>query len=431
MKFLFAALFFAALMVSTSLHADESRRDFPVGVYASWELANAYADQNGLPLREFLDSCLAKCRENGVNALWVTNIGVEDLPLVQEVCRKHSIRLLANACEGRVDSYFADEASPLREQVKRMREAASAELDYWIISDEPDVKHAEHLRQYVGILRETDPARHRAFVVTHHMIDALVGKVPVEMAAVDPYPFFGPDDPNGPHTDASSIAHFRGVGEHFVRVCRAAGVEPWLMPQAFAEIWGGYRYDGDGMLYARPGAYLHWITPTVEQIRWQVFESIRQGAQGIVFFQLYPPMLPSFGNQEMPDVPWKEVLLKEGKAAGFGGLLTVHGKSTPQLAELGRIFPLLRKYSELLLGALPAERVPKWLGDTPASVCVAAFRQPVGHKVFLVLVNDNFNQPSSVGVLRSDLRDLVSGKMVGAALELPPGGGAILIQGSE
>ena len=421
------ALFFLVSLFTMPLLA-EREREMPVGVYLSWELANAYAELNGRPITEFLDGSLELCRQKGVNTLWVTNIDPGDLPMVQELCHKRAIRLVANTCEGKADSYYVDEAAPLRARLERMHAVATSTLDYWIISDEPEGRHVPNLAKYAGLLRQHDPGRGCALVVTLHMIDQIIGKVPLDMAAVDPYPFFGPDDPNGPHTAEASIAHFRRVGEHFVDVCRAAAVEPWMMPQSFAEIWGGYRYGEDGMLFAQPGSYLHWMTPTVEQIRWQVFESLRQGAQGIVFFQLFPTMLPAAGSQAMPDVPWKDVLLKKETAAGFGALLTIYGKSTPQFDELGRLYPILKRHSKLFREARPAPTVPKWFSNLPETVRWAAFQMHGDGEVFVVLVNDDFERPAMIGLSAEHLADLVTGRSQCTAIELPPGGGAILVQ---
>ena len=426
MKLTAAAMCLLSSLLAMPLPA-ERKQEMPVGVYLSWELATAYAELNGRQVAEFLDESLALCQQRGVNTLWVTNLDPADLPLVQELCRKHAIHLLANACEGKDDRYYVDNAAPLRARLKRMHGAATPTLTYWVISDEPDGRNVQNLGKYVELLGKIDSGRGRSLVVTHHAIDQVIGRVPLDMAAADPYPFFGPDDPNGPHTTEASIAHFRLVGEHFVDVCRKAGVTPWLMPQAFAEIWGGYRYREDGMLFAQPGSYLHWTTPTIVQTRWQVFESLRLGAQGIVFFQLFPTMLPSAGSQPMPDVPWKDALLEKEMSAGFGGLLTIHGKPTPQFDELGRIYPILKRHAELLSGARPAAAVPNWFSTLPEQVRLATF-QTRGGKVFVVLVNDDFARPGRISLIAENLTELVSDRAQREAVELPPGGGAILME---
>lgn len=403
------------------------QREFPVGVYLSWELAHAFARENRLPVRDFLDNSLKLCRERGVNTLWVTNIDAGDLPLVRELCNKYGIRLLANSCEGKAPAHYENDAAPLRFQLDRMRKAAGPELDYWIISDEPEGRDAVRLKTYLELLEQYDPEHRSALVVTPQMVESIIGNVPVDMAAVDPYPFFGPGDPNGPHTRESSRNYFRNVGERFVSACRKAGVEPWLMPQSFAELWGPYRYAEDGMMIAMPGAYLHWITPTVEQTRWQLFESIRQGAQGVIFFQLVPTMLPERGNQPSPDVAWRDVLVREETPAGYGALLTLYGKSTPQFDELGRLFPLLREHSAMLRGTKPAE-MPEWFAPLPASVCAAAFSQPESGVTFVVLVNDDLDRPARVKMVQAGVTDLVEGEECREFLELIPGGGAILVR---
>ena len=414
-----------AFLQAASFAADKP--EMPVGVYLSWELAHAYAKENQVPLDEFLDQSLALCAERGVNILWVTNIDAADLPSLQNLCERHGISLLANACEGKVPALYEDGASGLRQAVERMADAASPTLGHWIVSDEPEGRHVLGLVEYVEMLRRRDPMRKCSLVVTAGMVREIIGKVPVDMAAVDPYPFFGPGDPNGPHTRESSEAYYRNTSETFVAECRKALVEPWLMMQSFAEVWGPYRYSDDGQLIALPGSYLHWVTPGISEIRWQVFEALRQGAQGLVFFQLVPTMLPENGSLSMPDVPWKDVLVKDETSAGYAALLTLHGKPTPQFDEIGALFRLIRLHSSMLLGARPVV-MPEWLGERPATVATAAFAGRQEGRTFVILVNDDLTGSVRVGLSEGGLLNLVTGDPCPGTVELPPGGGAILVK---
>ncbi len=400
--------------------------EMPLGVYMSWELAHAYAAENQVSLSDFLDNSLRLCHDRGVNTLWVTNIDAADLPMLQELCRRYEIRLVANACEGKEPGYYADDAAPLRFRIDQMRAAAAPELDYWILSDEPEAGDVAHLNTYAELLRQADPERWHALVVIPKMIHAVIGQVPLDMAAVDPYPFFGPNDPNGPHTPESSRQYFRETTENFIAACAANNVEPWLMPQSFAELWGPYRYEKDGMLTALPGSYLHWITPTVAQTRWQLFESLRQGAQGVIFFQLLPTMLPERGTLPMPDVAWREVLVQEETPAGFAALMTLYGKSTPQFDELGRLFAGLQKHASLLRG-VQRLAAAAWPLTCPASVQQASFTQPGDNRKFMILVNDDFAKPAQIQLGDGTFQELLTEKQYRDTLELAPGDGAILV----
>lgn len=414
------------LLASMAVSAAEAEhRELPVGVYMSWELAHAYAAENQLPLSDFLDRSLEICRERGVNTLWVTNIDASDLGMLQELCDRYDIGLLANACEGKVASYYRDDAAELRFRAGLMAKAATPALTHWVISDEPEAKDTANLTAFAGILGQSDPERQLALVVTHHAFEDVIGAVPLDMAAIDPYPFFGPGNPNGPHTREASEAHFRSFGERFVRRCREFGVEPWLMPQAFAELWGPYEYRPDGTLVGLPGAYLHWLTPTVAEMRWQLFESLRQGAQGVIFFQLYPTMLPANGGQPVPDVAWKDILAKEETPVGCGALLTLYGKTTPQFDELGRFFPVLRQLSGWLVGARPVAD-SGWLAAAPKLLSSATFTRKDSGEKFMILVNDDLENPVQVVLGPGTFTDLITRNECREVLELAPGGGAIV-----
>ncbi len=425
MKF-FAFLFSLMFILSGSAACSAQKQEMPLGVYLSWELAHAYSNLNGIPLEEFLDNALQECHKRNFNTLWVTNIDAGDLSILQKPCEKYGITLLANSCEGKADVYYADNAALLRGTVKRMQDAAFDKLAYWVISDEPEKSHVENLNLYAGILRESGMEQGTALVVTAAMIDNIIGHVPLSMAAVDPYPFFGPDDPNGPHTRMASQAHFRNNSMRFVEACRKAGTEPWLMPQSFAEVWGPYEYTAQGELIALPGAYLHWITPTVTETRWQLFESIRLGAQGVVFFQLFPTMLPQNGSLPMPDVPWKDVLMQTPVSAGYAALLTIHGKPAPQMDELGKWYPLLQKNADILCDSVP-HPAAEWTKNLPANVSFSTFKAE-NNTVYTVVVNDDFDIQAELNIAGYGLYDLLQGLPVTEPCLLPPGGGCILAE---
>ena len=104
-------------------------------------------------------------------------------------------------------------------------------------------------------------------------------KIPV--VCVDLYPFFGPNDPNGPHTDAASKGFFR---RNAMKMLDAIGDRPavgWVMGMCFSDIWDPRRYDDNGHLIGLSDSYLHWRCPTLPEMRWQVWESFRWARRGL------------------------------------------------------------------------------------------------------------------------------------------------------
>jgi len=69
----------------------------------------------------------------------------------------------------------------------------------------------------------------------------------------DLYPFFGPNDPNGPHTDEASQWFFRSNAAAMIQAIANKPVVGWIMGQSFTEIWGPREFDDRGHLIGLPG----------------------------------------------------------------------------------------------------------------------------------------------------------------------------------
>ncbi len=406
---LFAALCGAAAPVPEKLA--------PMGVYLSWEIPAALAARNQVPQRDFLEKLFALCRERHVNYLWVTNLPWDELPLARELAAKYGMRLGANCCDGKFDSYFDNNAAELLASIQQMVHYAGGDPNFteWVLSDEPAVENAANLNFYAAQLRQADPARRPGAVLMPHTYPILAA-AGLDFAAVDAYPFFAPGDPNGPHTRETSIPFYRSSLEFFGKACRAAGTEPWGMPQSFVEILGGpYRYNEAGEVIALPGSYLHWRMPTVPEIRWQFYEALRLGMRGICFYELVPimPWNEETATRTVPeDFLWPDALLDEAVNAGPAGLTTPWGATTPQFDEIGALYQAIEPYRGLIARWEPAEFTVHW-GNCPVSF----FSDPVDGKIYAVAVNDDFERERTVQL------EWVGGKV--EPFRLPPGGGRI------
>ncbi|MBL4700631.1 MAG: hypothetical protein JKX85_05160 [Phycisphaeraceae bacterium] len=129
------------------------------------------------------------------------------------------------------------------------------------------------------------------------------------VVCVDLYPFFGPNDPNGPHTDATSRNFLRSNARRMIDAIGDKSAVGWVMSQCFVEIWGPYVYNELSEVISLPGSYLHWRSPTVAEMRWQIWETFRSSCKGAFVFQLASIPSPDAAvtrAKASPDVAWKD-----------------------------------------------------------------------------------------------------------------------------
>lgn len=140
-----------------------------------------------------------------------------------------------------------------------------------------------------------------------------------------------------------------------IRMVEAIGqrdVAPWVMPMCFSDIWGPRRYDDRGHLIALPGAYMHWRCPTLAEIRWQIWETIRSRGKGVIFYTLAPEAPdPKTASLPPPDIAQQNdqiILAKEPTDLGPNALTNPDGTATPQLEEIGRAYRLIAAHKALI-----------------------------------------------------------------------------------
>jgi hypothetical protein len=396
--FLLFAIFPGLAFAGESQLAGRPPDFVPLGVYLSWERAAACAARSGVGLWDEVGKRLDALRANHVDLLWVTNMSTANLPRLAAECEKRKIRLLP--CMDSVEAKIEWRWNPsLRHYEKVLPGLAkiaknSKSLVGWVLSDEPLEKDFAHLDTLRRRFCELDPDRFSTAVFMWPQARLAPAQIAMPVFCVDLYPFFGPNDPNGPHTDDASKGFFR---ENARAMFEAIGDRPmagWIMGMCFSEIWGPRKYDKKGHLIALPGSYLHWRAPTLAEMRWQVWESFRGGAKGFICYTLIPETPdPKTASEASPDVTWKEVLLKKAIDPGPNALTTPEGAPTPQLEELGRVYALLAPHTEI---------IRRWRVQSPSSLTgegncrLQTFVDSVDQGLYAIVVNDNLHEAQTL-----------------------------------
>ena len=437
------ACLLACLSVTAFVHAqpsapaDDPPDWVPLGAYVSWERIFHLAKHNKVDY--WTDACkrLDVLKANFVDTLWAANMQDEHFPRLIQECEKRDLKLLVamGGIEIKLRDRWADGGTYYDRVVPYFvdRAGKSKSLIGWVLSDEPshdeDFPHAEIVRKK---FRELDPNRFCLMVTMWPNAPSVPGATRLPVVCVDLYPFFGPNDPNGPHTPAASIQFYRGKTQAMMDGIGSRNVAGWVMGQCFTEIRGQRKYDPAGKnLLALPGSYLHWVCPTPAQVRWQVWEAIRGRAKGFIVYTVAPEA-PSPETEHHREAGWTE-LLDRTVDPGPNALTFPDGTATPQLVELGQTYKLLAPHKALIRRWKAVDAADF---EITSNGTVQRFTDPKTERDYLVIVNDDFDNQQVISITlktsSSTLKDIVHGLPVKAdnnartTFVLPPGGGTIL-----
>ena len=359
--YVFSAMVCFALPTSWSaaqapVPADRAPDMVPLGVYLSWERTGACAKHLGIDRWQDVCKRLDAIMANHVDALWVTNMSEADLPRLIDECTRRRIRLIPSmgSIEGKIDWRWHKEGQYYDKVIPRVVALAgeSKTLVGWVLSDEPSKEILPRIEGLRRRFRKFDPNRFCLVVSMWPQTPLVPVETNLPVVCVDLYPFFGPNDPNGPHTDRASRHFFRSNARRMIEAIGDKDVVPWVMPMCFCDIWGPRRYDDRGHLIALPGSYMHWRCPTLAEIRWQIWEAIRSGCKGVIFYTLAPeapsPKTASLPPPEIAKKNSKIILAQKPTDLGPNALTNPDGTVTPQLLEIGKGYRLLAPHRKLI-----------------------------------------------------------------------------------
>ncbi len=318
----------------------------------------------------------------------------------------------------------------------------------YVLVDEPRNYMVKEMDLFRDVLREFDRKRDSVVVTMNCDTHTYIEKSEFPVAVYDCYPFGGDRSPNIPNPTPASQNYYRYTLESLSDEASKFSKFLWVMPQCFAEIWGPYWYDENKNVVIEPGAYYHWRMPTVEEVRWQIWEGLRTNCKGIIFFNLFS-YSEWDGKGEMPEKMKKTVeYVKEQKLPQVktqiktnmgSSLLYIDGSPTPQMEEIGRIFGILKGYKTLLL-SIEKNKFP--FAYTEEKFKIESFiNEKEKDTGYLIVVNDDvegrrkeriYLLPNIIEVEdiiknhKLEIKERTIGELNQIELELNPGEGTIL-----
>ncbi|MCC6444321.1 MAG: hypothetical protein IT210_12830 [Armatimonadetes bacterium] len=384
----------------------------PFGVYWPWERTGGIARNAGQDVWAFTQATCQLLKKSGVDTIWTVNIGLEDAKKLLKITRPLGLRLLP--CLGEIeprnlggtagtkpdDADFMDRASAYyRKAVPRIVQEMGEDREgilAWVLGDEPTGKGIALLETMRQLFLAADPQRPVVTVSMWGQTPQLIRETRLQTFCVDLYPFFGPGSPNGPHTPEASRNFFTFNAERMVEEAGKDGRTGWVMPQCYNEIWGPWDLRPSGLSVALPGSHIHWRTPTLPEIRWQIWESLRVGAKGVLFFVFLGPDRGSPKAAPVREPSVQSVLVKTPTPASYPALLDHKGRPTAQYNLMAAIFRRLAPHKPLIHRMRPVKA--GWL-SAGKDVQVSNFADPDNEGQYAVIVNPDLAAPRIAEVI--------------------------------
>jgi hypothetical protein len=408
-------------------------QDFPFGVQWPWERTDSIAKNAGTDKWAFTRRTCKLLKDKGVDSIWLVNIDVGDLKPLLKITRPLGLKLIP--CLGEIEpkncrgtmgvdlaatdfkakalAYYARKIPQIVQDIGEDRAGVLA----WALCDEPTGVCFDLMDPTREIFAKADPDRPALAVSTWPQTPDLIAKTRLTTFCIDLYPFCGPNDPNGPQPPtASGSRDF--YSKNIQRMVKDAGKDGrvgWVFAMCFAEIWGPKEMKPDGFVSALPGAYVHWRTPTLAEMRWQIWEGLRLGVKGLLFYVLLGEA-EGDPNAKLPDDPsLRSVLAKTIAPVGYSGLLDRKGDPTPQCNEMSMLFRKLAPHKALLRKLTPNST--QWLA-AEGGTQIGSFVDSVTGERYAVAVNPDFSTTQTVTLtVAADTHDLVD-MFTGKSLKL-------------
>ncbi len=352
---------------------------FPYGVYAGGGNPENTPVKDEAERRAMYDRVCKDLAQHHMNCVWPNNLNFSSLPMWLEAARRHGIRVIpqgggppafvrAKWFKGKED--FARRVEPFYKALAEKHRHDPALLA-WSLTEEnrPTEWFYEAIADLTRKMAQWDP-KHPVITLDNKAPTAWLNARIVRPKALsrDVYVFFA-DGRNGPVGPIGYRSLLTRECQRFREAAAQIDAPYWIMGQGMKIT--GYR-AGKGR-----AAYRY---PTPEEIRWQVWTSIQEGAKG--FFYFY------YRGQPKP----------RESGEFIEGLRGATGEETPQYRMAGEVGRLLKSLAPLLLqlDVAPPHRSVVYWENTPVTGQTFIHRK-TGQR-FLIAVNHDCAKAQPVGI---------------------------------
>ena len=344
----------------------------PFGVFWAWERCKFNAEHAGITIPEYAEKTLKLLRDMNCDAVWfVHGPGKEAAPWAMPMMEKYGLKGMV--ASDLINFYYDGAISRGLDFVeKRADDSAAVYAQYpsllgYVLKDEPLYCNVQHTDYFFETMHRADPAHDAAVIAMPHQFQAYIEDTSLPVVCTDIYHFGGEGSRWIPQPSHVSKASYRKTVHNAVTAAARRGKHAWIMPMVFGNTWGPNYWDKDGRHWALPGCYFHWRMPTPAEARWQVWEAIRGGAKGVIFYLLndsprateadmlpesprYKKVMAEMKGYKLVEKFGEKVLSQEKKELDPARALTFPGGDpTEQFKAVGEAFGALAPHKGILL----------------------------------------------------------------------------------
>ena len=349
---------------------------FPTGVFWAWERTQPNADYAKMELWDFVEHSMKTLKENGYNTCWFVNISNPDHQVkILALAEKHGLRVLTNS--DLLNVFYGSQTS--FEQLDSFADKTVARIGHskallgYVLKDEPLMCDIDTCGYFYELMKKADPTRDSLAVVMNRQSLSYLRDSKLPVVCTDIYYFADNNSTMLPAPRNVGQQEFTNVVNLLNLSAERHGKHSWLMGQMFGDIWG-YHWYKNGKFIVYPGCYLHWRMPTIAESQWQIWEALRLGSKGFLYyvFHSYIPLTAPPEKASTPaELKLRNKMEKQQKmAASWGnqklvkkqieldwstGMLHPGGKPTKQMLATGNVMKLIRANEKLLLNRRRAE----------------------------------------------------------------------------
>lgn len=381
-----------------------------LGVYWPWERTKFHAQTADKEFWSFVDDTMSMLKnELHCNLIWFTN-GPDDPGRVCELAEKHGLKILITT---KLAGYFHHGMPSEKKLQQSIQDIVTPMLNQkalagYVLKDEAKSYERAQMEVYSQALKSADPSRPSILVSMPKDTQAYALGTDLPIICSDIYHFGGDRSPNIPNPNRRSQSSYRRTINALTQMTRKSKKIAWAMPQAFAEFRGPFWLNDKQNAMLEPGTYWHWRMPSKAQIKWQTWESIRAGCQGVVFFTLF--FNNKYATWNPADGKAPEKLIKQMKVAQKNNWPSVkkqinthaplcltysNGRPTKQALAMALEFKFLNKIKNLISNWKPAPVPVSFTSDTGATKSFRVLGDP---SIYVVVVNDDCEQSNQLSL---------------------------------
>ena len=406
---------------------------FPTGVFWAWERTQPCADYAKMELWAFVDKTMKMLKENGYDTLWFVNIGKENMLKLLPIAEANDMQVLFNTDLLTTVYNGTNSMKSLETHAWNTYKSigSSPALLGYILKDEPQFFETENMSTFYDLMKEVDPDRDSISTCMNRQSLTYLRDSSLPVVCSDIY-YFGSENSTQLPTPEYSQAEFTLLLSCFGKSAAVHNKHTWFMGQMFGDVWGRHWRKGD-KLVVEPGSYLHWKAPTDAECRWQIWEALRLGTKGVLFYVLFPPIQLEVSPSEAKDEWQQKRIARMDKAAATAagwkdqklvskqieldpceGMTEMDGSPTHQLLATAPIMKLLRKHEQLLLKRNFAKVPVFYSGDNKTNTMTFTSD---GHQIGVIVNRDLLNKRTAKVLLPPNAKS-VTNLATGAAIPL-------------